>query len=407
MNYRFFALLGTVALCLSSIVQAQDYDDIYYNESSKPKKTAKTKVATTSKSTTIDITGPAFIEIVNNGGATNVVSTSEWDVDAYNRRGAEYESNYASTDSTENDMFANTQRIERFHNPDIVVKSNDDELLELYFETTPTVNLIVANPVTTIVDYGWRPAWYAWDPFYYTPYYDYYYRPWGWYSTWHWGWRDPWCWRVGWSWHYGWSRPWHGGWAWNRPWRDNWGWRHRGSWDRPGYHANWGHQTRRPTSRFGTSRGNEGRMSTYGSTGRRGVSGNVSGRTPGGMNNGRPRPSTEGGMNNGRRPASSIGNMGTMNNGRSRSTRDITTRSVTSSQRSDSYSRSSNSSSSRVDYGRTPSSRSEGSRSYSGSSSRSYGGGSSSHSYGGGGSRGGGFSGGGHSGGGGGGGRRH
>lgn len=399
--YRVFALFGVLAIGASAMVQAQDYDDIYYDSSKSKKPVVKAKIVTSSTPATVSYSSSTSASY-NNG---------DWDVDAYNRRGREFESSYEQVNDTtidgdiDNSTFANTQKIERFYNPDIVVKSNDSDLLELYFETTPQINLVVANPVAV-----WNTTWYSWnDPFYYDPWYRPYWGwgyNWGWrHSSWYWGWHcDPWYWHHGgWSWHHD---PWywhHGGWSWRHD-RYN-------RWDRPGHHYyGYNTPTRRPsTIGRNTYGGNDSRRGIFGGnnrTGNRTPGGMNNGRVrpsvDGGMNNGRVRPNVDGGMNNGRRPASSIGNLGS-----NRSTRDIATRSVSPTQRSVTRS------DSHMD-SRTPSRSSESrsytpSRSYDSGSRGSYGGGSrGGGGFSGGGSRGGGgFSGGGSHGGGGGGGRRH
>lgn len=404
---RVFTFLGVLSLSFGTLLQAQDFDDIYYDGgASRSKKT----VVKTNGNKTVSI---ATVTSVTPAKALQYTDNDNWDVDAYNRRNAGYE--VSDVDTTENDMFANTQRIERFYNPDIVVKSEDDELLELYFNTTPEVNIYVgSNNYYPVWGGVYTRTWY-WDD----PFYDPWYRPWGWGWSWNYGWRHSWYYSS-WGWHHPWV-PWdyssHGWFHHHHYWGYNHDWRHTVGWDRPGHHVyHSGLGTRRPNSRFG-SVSHDGRMGANAGTRR---AGGFDLGTRSGMNNGRTRPSTvDGGMNTGRRPSnvgtgmttgrrpnSSIGNVGSMNNGRA--ARDINSRSVSPAQRdNDTY--------------RTPASRSHSeSRSYdsgssrrfdSGSSTRSYSG--SSHSggnFGGGGSRGGfsgGHSGGGHSGGGGGGGRRH
>lgn len=431
MMNRVFALLGVFAVSTCAVTQAQDYDDIYGTSSSKPKKV----VVKTQKSNS---TGITTVEAVTGSSSTfdrtsSTISNNEnWDVDAYNRRGAAYETATEDTVTEETSTFSNTERIERFYNPDIVVKSEDDELLELYFNnnTQANVNIIVGTPTYyPVFTTGFYTSWYTWD------FYDPFFRPWSWgiHSPWYYG-------GWSWGWHRPWYRPWHD-WSWHRPWHD-WGWhhhhwspyygrdhwRHTAGWDRPGHHSyrsGLGTVARRPQTRFGTSTlSNNSRMGSNSGVRRAGAfNGNTTGnsRTGVGMNNGRTRPSTGTGtgtgMNNGRRPGS-VGNVGNIGNGSSstRATRDIVTRNAATAQRGESTGRTMGEGSRRSSYDSSNASRrsydsGSSNRSY-GSSSRSYDSGSRSSGFGGGRSSGG-FSGGGHSGGfsgghsGGGGGRRH
>lgn len=404
MKYKVLAF-GLLALFASTVIQAQDYDDIYYNGSSSSTKSTTVKVKPATKTT-----------VVSQPYAVTISST-ERDVDEYNRRGSYYQDIDTVTIPEGNeDVFANTQRIERFHNPDVVVSSNDDELIDLYYNDSPNVNIIIGstgyNPYSLWGYNYWNSGWYGfYDPFYYS----------SWYDTYWWGWHRPY--------HY-----WYSGyWGWSRPWYyTSWGW--------GGYHHNWNHwyghggyhyghgyhygnhgylgyhNPRRPsTPRLNNGGKNNGylgaRRGTIG-TNRQGTSRNYSGNT---MNNGRTRPLTGGvnrgtTMNNGRRP---VGNVGTMSS--NRATSNITRNSTTSSgmrtgtsrygnaSNNSGYNRSSNSGN--YNGGTRSYGGSSSSRSYGSGSSRSYGGGS----FGGGRSSGGGFGGnhggGGHSGGHGGGGR--
>lgn len=230
MKYRVLAFLGLLALGAGSLVQAQDYDDIYYDASKAPKAATKTKVEKPVK--TIAVYGEVPTEY-------KVVAQSNYrverDEDEYNRRGAydpTYQTNYEidingdtiyfDVDSIYDDeSFANTRRIERFYNPDIVILSDDDDLVELYYDESPTINLVVGSD-WGYASYGWASSYYPW----YT----------GWYSPWYVGWYDPWAYSP---WYYhGWHRPYHYGlwyssyWGWNyNPWwsgrywgYSDWGW---------------------------------------------------------------------------------------------------------------------------------------------------------------------------------------
>lgn len=396
MKYRVFALMGMLAIAAGSLIQAQDYDDIYYDASKST--TGETKSSKSTKAMTPTRTVAVYGEVPERYSVTAGSNYRvERDDDEYNRRGAYDPDSLAyevdiNGDTIFEEAFANTRRIERFYNPDIVILSDDDELVELYYDESPTINLIVGS------DWGYGS--------YYSPYYSWgygsYYYPWytGWYDPWYigYGWYSPWRWHSPWyygSWHWGWHySPWYRtGWGWDYAWHPGWGGRHWNDWtgttsvhpSRPGYGrpagVNLGGSrvglatNRNGRSRVGADAGNRNGISPRGGDGNRpsGVGSSTS-RSRGGYATGR------GGGNMGSRGSSGV----TGRSGVSRS----------SSGGSRSYSGSS----------------SGGSRSYSGGSSsggsRSYSGGSSSGgsrssggSYSGGGSRSGGSSGGGSHGG--------
>lgn len=378
MNYKFLSLIGALLIGYGGSM-AQDFeDDIYYDGSSDAKKT--TKVVVKPAPAASGYYGTLQTQVTPLNGVVN-----GRDVDEYNRR---YDV-YTEGDTTyiDDDTFANTRRIERFHNPKIIIRSNDPDLIEYYFDNTPTVNLIVGT------DWGWGPYW-GWGYRYYDPWY-----------SWNWGWRSPWYYSSWYNWGYDpwyWGRPWHAGWGWT--WNHHWGWNHHHhwggwygdhGWGRHGGRYNSGYNGRRPGftnhgSRFGSNHNgyagvtgrNNGR--TFG-TGRTSMNrGNLGNNRPYGGYNGRS------GVQAGNRSYRGGG----INSGRSAS-RTYTPSAPTGSGRSYTPSRSS---------GRSYSPSSTGTRSYGGS--RSYGGYSGgSRSYGGysggGRSSGGGFSGGSHGGGGG------
>lgn len=417
MKYRLITLLGLLALGVGSVIQAQDYDDIYY-DAGKSTSTVKTKVEKPAKTVAV------YSEVPEN---YKVIASSNYrverDEDEYNRRGAydpsnvEYEVDI-NGDTIYEEAFANTRRIERFYNPDIVVLSDDDDLVELYYDESPTINLIVGS------DWGWgySPYYYSWgigsiySPYWYDPWYGsgwysswyspYYYYGYHWYGPrlWHWGYYRPWGYYggpYGWDNYWGWNR-WHGpghGHRGGYTADGHRGWRDRGGRVSTGTNRN-GHGSRPTKTLNGTTPrgtgGNGGTRVGRGGGGRSGVTtssngGNIG--TRGGGNIG-----TRGGGNVGTR---SGGNIGTRSgSGTTRGTSGVTTR------QSSGVSRSGSSYGGNRSYSGGSSSRSSGSYS-GGSSSRSsgsYSGGSrssSSGSYSGGSrSSGGSYSGGSHSGGG-------
>lgn len=263
MKYRILSLLGVLALSAGAFLQAQDYDDIYY-DGSKSTSGKKIKVETPVKTVAVYGEVPDTYKV-----AAKSNYRVERDEDEYNRRGA-YDPEYILdlngdtiyNDSIFEEAFANTHLIERFYNPDIVILSSDDELVELYYDESPTVNLIIGSDWGYGSYYGWGSSyypWYSWRTFYpgylgwydpwYSPFYYSWYRPyhyWGWtYSPWYWG-HNHWYWGSGY--HHGWND-----WAWHgnnshtghaRP-------------ARPSYDSNWisnGHRTGLASNRNGRSR---------------------------------------------------------------------------------------------------------------------------------------------------------
>ncbi len=240
MKYRFIALIGLLALSAGAVMQAQDYDDIYYDASKSASGTTQA-VKATKQSKTIAVYNeiPEKYKV-----AANENYRVERDEDEYNRRGA-YDPTYEIDingdtifgDTIYEESFANTRRIERFYNPDIVILSDDDDLVELYYDESPSINLIVGTDVGLMASYGWSNSFYPWYTDWY-PYYSPYYSPWyaGWHDPWSPYWYSPWSYRWRgpslWGWHYWGYRPWTVGWGYHYGW-DNWAW--HGGYTRPGY----------------------------------------------------------------------------------------------------------------------------------------------------------------------------
>ena len=271
MKYRIFTLLGLLALGAGSMMQAQDYDDIYY-DASKSTGAVKTKVEKPAKTIAVYGEVPDKYKM-----AAQSNYRLERDEDEYNRRGAyelEYEVDingdtiYISNDSIYDDYeaFANTRRIERFYNPDIVILSDDDDLVELYYDESPTVNLIIGSDW----DWGYSSIYSPWGwgygSYWYDPWYPWY-RP-AWYGYYGLHWHTPWLWGMSYRPYY-WSGPY--GW-------DNWyGW-HRpvGYWDTwtghyGGYTPTGNHSWRDRGGRVGTAVNRNGRGRTVAANGRNGI----------------------------------------------------------------------------------------------------------------------------------------
>lgn len=268
MNFRLASLMAALIVGGSCIAFAQSYDDddIYYNPS---KSKAQPKSKPQQRGNYIVYEYPAADSYTPTiGSGTNI------DVDKYNRRGV-----FAPADTTKNksmagDDFANTRRIERFSNPDVIINSNDPDVATLYYAQPANVNIYVNN-----------------DPFDYWGWSSPYYSSWYWGSprfswSWNWGWGPSWSWNWGWGPSWAWGPSWSWGWGWNYP---GWGW----GWDYPGW--GWGHPgwvgPSRPNRPIGNVRPGQGYR----------PSGNI---RPGSNSGYRPssRPSYNNGVNSGYRP---------------------------------------------------------------------------------------------------------
>ena len=308
MKLRVLSLMGVLTLGVSTVIQAQDYDDIYYDGSKATTvKTETKKVETVKKSTATNVPAKYKVIVSKNYQA-------ERDVDEYNRRLPDSEITADSTlyEGDSSYVFSNTRLIERFYNPDVAVASNDAELVEVYYDDTSgfDVNVTVVSPYDYYYGYYPRARWgfgygnYWYDPWYgsmFGIYYDPFFRPswsWGWY-----GWHDPYFYGWNWGWRYSWYDPWarpwgHGPHMWNG---GGFGPNHYsvGGYGRSNFY-------RRPGDNRSLLSGVAKRSLTNNSSsmaGRRGVS-TVDNRT------GRTGVSRTGTMSNGRtRPSSTIGNI--------------------------------------------------------------------------------------------------
>jgi hypothetical protein len=372
MKYRVLTLLGVLALSAGVFIQAQDYDDIYYDASKTSGSTKAAKVTTPAKTVAVYGEVPERYKAVAESNYR-----VERDEDEYNRRGA-YEPEFEvdiNGDTIYEEAFANTRRIERFYNPDIVILSDDDDLVELYYDESPTVNLIIGSDWDYTVSYGWDWPGYLWRHSWYDPWYDFTWRS----TWWSYGWYSPYYYN---SWYaprlWGWTY-WGPRTTWGIGWGGYYGWYDPGYWHGPAHHygdyARHGYGTSRYVggnhggSRTGLATNRNGRHSTSAAApGRSGISSRGTGRggtatTRGGGNIGTRGTSGRGG---GTATTRGGGNMG------SRGTSGVTPRSSGSVSRPSSGTRSSGTS-----YGGSRSSSSSHSSggSYSGGS-RSSGGGS-------------------------------
>ena len=197
------------AVVASSPAWSQTFDDDIYYDASKDKK----KVATV-KQQNRQSGAPASFPAADT--YSTELTSSTRDVDEYNRRGF-----FAIPDSTANDSiinteingdaFANTRRIERFYNPDVVIENPDATVAEYYYSNQPAeINIYINNP------YPYYGGSWLYDPWYYGPGYNslWYYG--GLYNPWTWGWGPSWSW----SWNWGPSWAWGPSWGWGQ----SWGW---------------------------------------------------------------------------------------------------------------------------------------------------------------------------------------
>ena len=173
---------------LPVVAVAQDYyydDDIYYDASSKKKEQTKKQPQTSQKknnssgtyynySTGTRPTSDAPARVADYPAAdtyTPGAGSSSVDVDTYNRRGQFLVPDSVVGEKEGGSDFAYTQRIERFHNPEIVSGSDDADLQDAYYYTT-------SQPQTNINVYVVDDPWYAWSP------------------SWTWRYGNPWRWSV-------------------------------------------------------------------------------------------------------------------------------------------------------------------------------------------------------------------
>ena len=184
MNIRLTSIIAALLLSSTCVVSAQSYDDddIYYNPS-KSKTPEKTKPKKKTNIVVYDY--PSADSYTPDAGNTKI------DVDTYNRRGifAKGDTLKQNADVTD---FNSTRKIERFHNPDIIVSSDDADLASIYYSQPATsINIYVNN-----------------DPFAYN-YWGFPY-----YSSWYWGYPRSWyAWNWNWSWNWGWNWGWVPSWS--------------------------------------------------------------------------------------------------------------------------------------------------------------------------------------------------
>lgn len=255
------SILMSLLFAVSFVTIAQDYDDIYYNSSSSKKKETKKKTDKKKESSSYQ-----YVYDVANGENGFIGYDNNRDVDEYNRRYVYRDTLGSDTVAGNYSDFTYTDRIRRFHNPTVIVETNDPDVVELYYNTTPTVNLIVGTPS-------------YWDPY------------------WNWGFYDSWTWGV-----YP-SYRWHS--VFCSPWSYDFGWSFGWSWHHHYHHPVWGGPVHHP--------GGPGYVKP--------MPGNVNNRVPGRVNPGRRvfgQGSTSNSGSAGRRP-----NVGTVRNNKTNSSNTV------------------------------------------------------------------------------------
>ncbi len=259
------AAIAFAATAPSSWAQGFE-DDIYFDASKAKKKTAPAAPQRP--------TGAASFLAADQFANELTPMARDISVDEYNRRGIFAVADTISVDSLlanglSGDAFANTRRIERFYNPDVVIENPDGTVAEYYYgDTPPEINIYVNNSYPSF----WTGArfydpWYSWNWSYYG-----YLNPW-YYG----GYYDPWVW--GWGWGPLWTGGWNPCWGWTPSWGPNWSWGLGGpvwgpSWGGPGGGAH--HPSTRPQPPHGNYAGSYRRGA--GSTGTSGAHGT---RNPG------------------------------------------------------------------------------------------------------------------------------
>lgn len=161
-------LAALAVFAIPFVSQAQDYDDLYYN----PDKPAKTTTKSSKKSTATNQSSVPFsyynydYTTLPGSDTYNVNTGSTLDVDSYNRYGHFLVTDTVAYDSISPDLFANTRRIERFHNSDIISGTDNSDLATYYYSQQPQeINIYVNNPNPFPSGWYWRygSPWYDWS----------------------------------------------------------------------------------------------------------------------------------------------------------------------------------------------------------------------------------------------------
>lgn len=214
---RFLPVALMAAASTAAVAQGYNYDDDIYYDASKKKAEKSEAAKTRTQATTARTASYSGVRAATDYPAADTynapVSSLDVDVDTYNRRGQFLVSDSVDTSAQTDGDFTYTQRIERFHNPDVVSGSSDEELKGVYayaMQQPQNINVYVIDNDP----WSWYgPSW-SWR----------YGNPWYW-NTWgpswslSWGIYDPyWAWGPSWGWSWGWGP------AWGPAWGPSWGW---------------------------------------------------------------------------------------------------------------------------------------------------------------------------------------
>lgn len=211
---RVSALAIAASVCAVAMAQSYYDDDIYYDASkTKTVKTQKTQTTNASRNVSGSSVSGDYLPADNYN--VSMVNSRNVDVDTYNRRGQFLVQDENASENIENGDFTYTQRIERFHNPDVVSGSGDTELKEVYsyaMQQPQNINIyVIDNDPWNYYGPSW--SWRYGNPWYWDTFYPSY--AWGWGPSWNWSWTwgpsYAWGWGPSWSWHPGWGHApgWH------------------------------------------------------------------------------------------------------------------------------------------------------------------------------------------------------
>lgn len=206
------SLLLTV-LCLSSLCTYAQDDDVYFVPSSKDniEQDDSYTAPDAGKSTYTPIT--TSDDAFNHSDWANGRGNGKWDVDAYNRRGKNYNPQSANDSLTSQESYDQgysdghedgscTARIVRFWSPRVGISVSSPFYYDYYDLCYDPFYYGYGSPWS----WGWS-GWYGWGSWYgWRPYYSSWSWGWGWHSPWYDPWYDPWY-RPGWGWG-------HNDWAW-------------------------------------------------------------------------------------------------------------------------------------------------------------------------------------------------
>lgn len=316
MKSKAITLALSLLFGVSSVALAQGYDDddIYFDPSKAPKPKKEVKKTVYEQPNAMIYYPAEYYQAADYPAADTYILDGNGrsiSVDDYNRRGIfGSDTTHTVTDSILASQFANTRRIERFYNPEVVKGSGDSELAQVYYAQPANVNIIINDPYPYGAGYwGWGPSWaygpYSWRWGAWNSWYS-----WNWGPSWAWGPSWSWSWGPGWDW--GWGPGWGPSWGWGPGWGSSWGWASTRP-HRPGSVGNirpgTGYRPGRPASGTYRPSGTGTGTRPGSSSGYRQGRGNVRGTNNRGYNyNNNSNNNYNNNSNNGYRPGSSYNN---------------------------------------------------------------------------------------------------